>query len=99
ILRVGDIVAGMQVNDIEFVCGLNDKGDVLFTVGTAAGSWALLQYADRKFVPIAASGGPAPWGRWPEHTFFVSGTPAFGFWQGRASMNQHGNAVFSAHAN
>ena len=80
--------AGQQAGDftpqVGFAVGqLNDRGQ-LALITNLNGNWAVIQYSDRKFIPVAVAQGPAPGGKtWPKNIGFY--TP---------SMNQAGNIAF-----
>jgi hypothetical protein len=90
IAQLGDTVADVKIRaGGDFEMGtLNDNGQIVFITenGELANSEMLIQYGERKFIPIVVGGRDAPGGKWAKG----SGIP------GPVSMNQQGNIAFGA---
>lgn len=87
VLRLGDKVGTPPITTSTglWVGALNDRGQIAFVSGNAAGGSALFRYADGQFTPVAAAGQDGPMGKWPALAQLLS----------PVSMNQAGNIVFS----
>ncbi len=74
------------------IAGLNDRGQVLFDVGTGDGTQPdrLLEYAGGQFTPIMVSGRDGPVGPWPGDVFLFGPSPQ--------SLNEQGDVVFAVHS-
>jgi hypothetical protein len=86
---IGD--AGIVPSNLLWVGGLNDEGQILFSVGDMSGGQlghALIFFADNQYIPVMAHGQAAPtaYGVWPQTA-----------WSDRPkSPNRLGNVAFVA---
>jgi hypothetical protein len=72
---------------------LNDRGQLTFVAGNAAGGSVLVQYADGKLTPIVVAGQPAPSGQWSATGPITTiDAPAR---RNAGAMNQLGQTVFA----
>lgn len=84
--KIGDTIGDLKLSGQFQVGSLNDRGDLSFTTGNAAGGQILFQYRDGTFTPIVAGGRDAPGGKWPRDVGI----------RVQVGMNQGGDIAFAA---
>jgi hypothetical protein len=86
LVKIGDTIGDLKISGQFQVGSLNDRGDLSFTTGNAAGGEILFQYRDGTFTPIVAGGRDAPGGKWPRNVGIRL----------QVGMNQEGDIAFAA---